>query len=217
MKRIYFSSLFSCLLLAATAARAETCVDLATCAKLMYDLKGQRYIFDAKAASENKFVGSPNLEMSAASADIVFTALLDQLGLARVPVGDGKTFRVVRSMQRPELGLPVLEASADHPPAFPSDTWDWVTMRYKVKSPEEAAYLESAYRSHVPHEGSVLSDENAGIVLVTAPTPVVRKMYDTLFTADRPLTTAMKAKVLARERLRLQARFGPAAAFPGKN
>jgi hypothetical protein len=157
--------------------------------------------------------------MSRESADLVFTALLDQMGLARVPVGDGVTFRVVRSFQRHELEMPVLEASVDHPPAFPSDTWDWVTLRYKVKSPDEASYIESTYRSHVPHDCNILADENAGIVLVTAPTPVVRKMYDTIRTADRPLSAAMKARIQEREKLHLQARFGaaPVAFGPVKN
>jgi hypothetical protein len=170
-------------LLLTTAARAETCTDLTTCAKLMHDFKGHRYIWDVKM-NEYKFASSPSVEMTADNAELIFTSLLDHVGLARLPVGDGKTYRVVRNVMMKEIEAPVVEASADRPPEFPSNTWDWVTMRYRVKSPEAAPVIESAYRLHMPREGRMQADENSGFLIVTGSIPTVRQMYKTIQAAD---------------------------------
>ncbi len=186
-----FSFLVLSFLLFTLGAQAETCVDLKTCAKLMYDLKGQRYIWDAKL-DENKFEGSPDVELTKEKAELVFTAILDHLGLARLPVGDGKTYLLVRGAMLKEIEAPVIDASAEKAPAFPSDTWDWVTMRYKLKSPEAAPAIEGAYRLHLPREARMQPDENSGFLLVTGTIPVVRQMYETIKAADRPLGPAAR-------------------------
>ncbi|MGZ3684765.1 MAG: hypothetical protein ACXVCI_12985, partial [Bdellovibrionota bacterium] len=181
-------------------ARAENCADIKSCAKLMYDLKGQRYIWDAKM-DEHKFVSSPDVEMTKDTADQVFTALLDQLELARVPVGDGKTYRVIPSRLRREQQMPVVEATFDKAPELPN-TWDWVEMRYSVKAPEIVKFLESEYKPNVPREARLQSDENSGVVIVAAPAPVVRQMYETIQGADRPLSAALRQKMKDGQRRR---------------
>ena len=173
--------------LIAVSAQAETCSDFKSCAKLMYELKGQRYVWDAKM-DDSKFIASPNIEMTKDSAELIFTGLLDQLGMARLPMGDGKTYRVERNVMLKEIEAPVLDASAEKAPVFLSNTWDWVTMRYKVKSPEAAPVIESTYRLHLPREARMQADENAGLLLVTGTIPMVRQMYQTLKAADFPLT-----------------------------
>jgi type II secretory pathway component GspD/PulD (secretin) len=168
-----------------------TCVDVKTCSKLMFDLKGQRYIWDGKM-EDYKFLGTPDVELTKDNAELVFTAILDQMGLARMPVGDGKTYRVVKSPYIKEIETPIVEASAENRPTFPSNTWDWVTMRYHVKSPESAPSIESMYRLHVPREGRMQADENAGLIIVTGQTPMVRQMYETIKAADKPLSPSAK-------------------------
>jgi hypothetical protein len=177
--------------LLAVSAHAETCTDFKTCSQLMFELKGQRYVWDAKM-EEHKFTATPNVEMSKENAELIFTALLDQAGLARLPVGDGKTYRVERNVNLKEISAPVFDASAEHAPVIPMDTWDWVTMRYKLKSADEANVIESMYRLHLPREARMQADENAGLLLVTGTIPMVKQMYVTISAADKPVSSTAK-------------------------
>lgn len=185
------------LLLFAEASEAATCKDLKTCANVMFELKGQRYMWEAD--SDKKIVTSPELELTPINAEIVFTAMLDQAGLARMPVGDGKTYRILRGAHLKELEMPIVEASAEVEPKLP-ETWDWVVMRYKTKVPELTETIESAYRLHVPRESRLQADYNAGFIIVTAAAPVVRQMYKTIKAADVPETSASKAHRKEREK-----------------
>ncbi len=176
-------------------AHASNCIDFKTCTAVMFDLTGQRYVWGNNFDTA-KIGASPAVELTKENAELIFTALLDQAGYTRMPVGDGKTYRIVRSVERKEMELPIVEASAEHMPNFPN-TWDWIMMRYKVKSPELAAYLERAYRLHVPRDSRLQADENTGTIIVTAATPIVRQMYETLKGADKPLTANLKEKIKA--------------------
>ena len=178
-------------LLASTTAHAESCIDFKTCTKLMFDLKGQRYIWDSKF-DEHKFSASPDVEMTKDNAELVFTSLLDFAGFARLPVGDGKTYRIERNVNLKEIEAPVFDASAEKPPVLPN-TWDWVTMRYKLKTADEAVVLESMYRLHLPREARMQADDNSGNLIITGTIPMVRQMYETIRAADRPIGKAAKA------------------------
>lgn len=187
--------------LAAEPAHALTCNDLKTCAKVMHELKGQTYIWEAD--TQKKIVTSPDLDLDQQNAEIVFTAMLDQAGLARLPVGDGKTFRVLPGAHLKEIGQPIVEATAEKRPDF-GNTWDWVTMRYRPKTRELTTSLESAYRLHVPREARLQADYNAGFVIVTASIPVVRQMYEVMRAADVPQTPEVK-KYLQEQEAKLKA------------
>jgi hypothetical protein len=184
-------------------ANAEICNDLKECAKVMHEITGQRYVWDA-TIDNNKLVMVPGMEITKENSEVVFTALLDQVGLARAPIGDGKSFRIVRSSLRKEMELPVIVANADSKPEF-SNTWDWVTMRYKTKSRDLAVAIEKAYRLHVPREARLHADYIAGILIVSATTPVVRQMFDTIKAADVPMTPEIKRHLEAQEKRGLKA------------
>lgn len=181
----------------AGAAQAATCTDFKTCAAVMHELSSQHYIWSA--SDDVNIQAAPNVELNKENAEVVFTAMLDQVGFARAPAGDGKTFRIVRSAQRKEMELPIVEASAERAPTLPK-TWDWVMMRYKTKSPELATFLERMFRLHVPRESRLQADENTGTVIVTATAPIVRQLYETLKGADKPMSAALKEKMKAQER-----------------
>jgi type II secretory pathway component GspD/PulD (secretin) len=196
-------SAFSLLTLAlagpsARAAQAVTCKDLKSCAEAMFDLTGQRYVWDDKADRE-KLVMSPNVELTQENAELVFTALLDQVHLARLPIGDGKTFRILPGAERKEIEMPILDASFDKAPNFPK-TWDWVTMRYKTKTRELPSFIEQAYRLHVPREARLQADFNSGYLIVSGATPVVRHMYEIVKGADVPLSAEVKKMQAAQEK-----------------
>ncbi len=178
-------------------ADAATCKDLKSCATVMYDLLGQRYIWEA--SSEKQIVTSPDIELTKENAELVFTALLDQSLLARAPVGDGKTFRIVSSALRKEMPLPIVDASADLAPKLPN-TWDIVAMRYKTKSRDLTTTIESAYRLHLPRESRLQADYSAGLLIVEATAPMVRHMYDMIKAADVPQTPEVKAYLKEQER-----------------
>jgi hypothetical protein len=186
------------IILGAGNAEAAGCGDLKGCAKAMHDLTGQRYVWEADA-DKSKLVMVPEIELTKENAEIVFTALLDQVRLARVLVGDGKTYRIVTSAQRKEMELPVVEASADRKPQFPQ-TWDWITMRYRPKSPERSDSMERAYRLHLPRESRLQSDLAGGFLLVSAAAPVVRQMYETLKAADVQITPALRKSLAEQEK-----------------
>jgi type II secretory pathway component GspD/PulD (secretin) len=171
-------------------AQAAPCGDLRACAKVMNEVMGQHYIWN-EDGEKAKFFASPEVDLNKDNADILFTALLDQAGLARMPIGDGKTYRILRGANFKELEIPVVEASADRAPTLPK-TWDWVTMRYKTKSPEEVVSIEQSYRLHVPREARMQADMNAGILIVTGTAPMVRQMYETIKAADKPLSPGAK-------------------------
>lgn len=203
MKKLLTFSLFV-LPLVTQAAQAGTCADFKACATLMNELTGQRYVWDSRFEGV-KFSAAPAVELTKENADLVFTALLDQAGFARAPVGDGKTFRIVKGSERKEMDMPVLEASATQIPNFPKD-WDWVTMNYKLKSPELATYLERRFRLHVPRESRMQAMEHTGVLIVAAPSPVVRKMYETFKASDKPLTPALREE-MAREKRQEEAQI----------
>lgn len=186
------------LLLTAGSAFANPCNDLKSCAKVMTEVTGQRYVWDTGTEKE-KIVTSSDIDLTKENAEIVFTGMLDQLGLARMPMGDGKTFRVMRGAERKETEMPIVEASADHMPAF-GNTWDWVTMRYKTKSREMPSIIEQMYRLHVPREGRLQADNNAGLIIVSGATPVVRQMYNVIRAADVIPSAAAKKEAADRER-----------------
>ncbi|MGZ3696268.1 MAG: hypothetical protein ACXWQO_19905, partial [Bdellovibrionota bacterium] len=152
----------------------------------------QRYIWN-EDGEKAKFFASPEVDLNKDNADILFTALLDQAGLARMPIGDGKTYRILRGANLKELEIPEVEASADHSPTLPK-TWDWITMRYKTKSPEEVTEIEQMYRLHVPREARMQADLNTGILIVTGTAPMVRQMYETIKGADKPLSPLAKQR-----------------------
>ena len=173
--------------------QAAPCTDLKTCAKVMFDVTQERYIWDVQAEN-HKFSSSPDVEINKDNADLVFTALLDQTGLARMPVGDGKSYRIVERVLLKEIETPIIDASAEHSPSFPH-TWDWVTLRYKSKFPESLSHFERSYRLHVPREARMQADSNTGVLIVTASIPIVRQMYELIKAADRPLSALAKKEM----------------------
>lgn len=172
------------------SAHATTCGDLRSCAKAVSDITDHRYIWDPQHEN-TKFSSVPEIDINKENAEIVFTALLDQAGLARMPVGDGKSFRIVKNVMMKEIEAPVLDASFDYAPKL-GKTWDWVTMRYKAKNPDSVYFMERSYRLHLPREARMQADGNAGLLIVTGPTPVVRQMYETLKAADKPMSAISK-------------------------
>lgn len=192
-----------CVFLGSNMAMAANCSDIKSCAMAVSDVTGQKYIFNSDI-EKFKLSITPEAEITKENAELIFTAMLDQVGLARAPIGDGKTFRIVTGADRKEMEIPVVEASAEKAPSF-SNTFDWVTMRYKPKSKELTDSIERAYRLHVPRNSRLQADYNAGIIIVTSSTPVVRQMYETIKAADVPQTAAVK-KHLEEEKKRFAER-----------
>lgn len=196
MRALFFSLL--ALPLAEYAHAASTCKDLKSCADAMFELTGQRYVWNESAEKE-KLRMSPETELTKVNADLVFTALLDQVGMARLPVGDGKTYRIMRSNERKELEMPIVDASAEKEPELPK-TWDWVTMRYHTKTKELPSLIEQSYRLHVPREARMQADMNSGYLLIAGPAPMVRHMYGIVKGADNPLTSETRKALAEQEK-----------------
>lgn len=180
------------LALAGPAAFAEPCNDIPSCAARMTAVTGQKYIW-SDLPHDSKVGSSAGVDLVEEDADLVFTAMLDQSGLARVPVGDGKTYRIVSTYIRKDMDAPIIDASADKIPVLPR-SWDWVMLSYRVKSPETARHLEQSFRPQLPRDARMHADENTGIVMITGTIPVVRRMYELFRQSDRPLRTELQVK-----------------------
>lgn len=174
----------------AQTAQAAPCKDLPSCAKTVSDLTGQTYVWDADG-EKVKFFSSTELDLNKENAEILFTSLLDQAGLVRMPVGDSKTYRILKQAMLKEITTPIVEASYDYAPSLPK-TWDWVTMRYKAKAGESVNYIERNYRLHVPRESRMQADLNTGTLTITGAAPMVKHMYEMIKGADRPMSDATK-------------------------
>lgn len=180
------------LTLLTTEALAATCTDLPSCAKLTTELTQKNYIWQTSADGV-KFSSSSALELNKENAEILFTSLLDQSGFTRLPLGDGKTYRIVKGVEIKEIQTPIVEASFDYPPSLPK-TWDWVTMRYKTKSAETAPYIERMLRLSVPREARMQADENSSTLILTGSAPMLRHMYEMIKAADKPISESVKKK-----------------------
>ena len=173
---------------------AERCPDVATCARVVADLLNQKYLFDADLkGTPGKTLATSNLELTSSNAELLFTTMLHQNGLTRVPLGEAGTFQILRQRDARDSVLPVLEATQERAPRFPAH-WDMVTLKYKATHPEVVEQIALTTRVFMPANARIVPSELSGMLLVTASAMDAKKVYDLIRENDRKPTPEMKKR-----------------------
>ena len=164
-----------------TSALAEKCDDLPSCSKIMNKLFGENYVFSQEEAKAFKTIASlPDL--SPETGELNFTAALNHAELARAPVGDGKTYRIVRWTTLKEMNIPVIRvAKGEKFPELPN-TWDWVELYYELKTPGRGTELEATFRFHMARNERM--HPVGDFVIRAAPIPKLKSMFEKLRIAE---------------------------------
>src|SRR4051794_35306354 len=72
---------------------SEKCPDIPSCARAVGALLDQKYIFDGEV--KGQVFATPNTQLNAENAELLFTHALSMLGYSRVPVGQPGTFEIM--------------------------------------------------------------------------------------------------------------------------
>lgn len=183
------------LLLASGAATAgtftEQCPDIATCAKTVSDLLGQKYIFDSDVKGQIK--ATPNLDLTRDNAELLFSAALNMNGYTRVPLSSPRTFQIMRQRDARDAALPIVQADSQQPPSLP-DTWDLYTIKYKASNPDMVEHIARVTRHFMPGGARIIPLELSGTLMITDTAINLKKIYDIVKTNDVKPTPELKKK-----------------------
>jgi len=183
--------------LAMSGTFAEQCPDIATCAKVVGELLGQKYIFDADVKGQIK--ATSNLELTKSNAELLFSNALNMNGFSRVPLSSPNTFQIMRQRDARDSAIPAVTADAHTPPALP-DTWDLYTMKYKATNPELVEEIARLTRSFMPAIARVVPVEWSGMLMITDTAANLKKVYGLIKSNDVKPTPEMKKKWQEREK-----------------
>ncbi len=170
---------------------ADQCPDIASCAKAVGELLGQKYIFDGDTKGQIK--ATPNLELTKENAELLFTNALNMNGYSRVPLGMPHAYQIMRQRDARDSAIPTVTADAHTPPALP-DNWDLYTMKYKATNPEVVDDIARMSRSFMPANSRIIPFEASGQLLVTDTALNLKKLYGIVIDNDVKLTPEMKKR-----------------------
>lgn len=170
---------------------AEQCPDIATCAKTVGELLGQKYIFDVDI--KGPVQATPNLKLTRENAELLFTNALNMNGFSRVPLNEPNTYQIMRQRDARDSTIPVVKADAQTPPTLPN-TWDLYTLNYKASNPEIVDQIARFSRSFMPANARIIPVEVSGTLLVTDSAANLKKLYTLIKDNDVKPTPEMKKK-----------------------
>lgn len=167
----------------------EKCTELSSCAKAVSELTGQKYIYSEDF--KIKPSATPNLELNAENAELLFTTLLNQEGLTRVPLPEKNTFQIARQRDARDSIVPIISATKSKQPELPN-TWDLVTLKYKAENADAVEHIARSARSFMPANSRIIPDELGGMLLVTDSAMNAKKLYQIIRDMDVKPTAEMK-------------------------
>ena len=153
---------------------SDQCPDVATCAKSVGDILGQKYVFDADIKGAIK--STPNLELTKDNAEVLFTNALSMNGYSRVPLAVPNTYQIMRQKDARDAAIPFVTSDAKTAPALPN-TWDLYTMTYKATHAQAVDEIARMARSFMPPNSRIIGQELSGELLVTDTAPNLKKIY----------------------------------------
>lgn len=177
--------------LAKAESFAERCPDIQTCAKVVGELLGQKYVFDSDV--KGKMTATPNLELTKDNAELLFTNMLYILGFSRVPLGVPNSYQILRQRDARDAALVSYGATQKDAPEMPNN-WDLATLKYKAANPEIVEEISRKMRNFMPPTTRIIPDENSGMILVTDAIPNLKKMYDLIKDIDTKPNPELKQK-----------------------
>ena len=185
---------FAAFALTSTAALAdsfhEKCPDIPTCAKVVSELLGQKYVFDDGV--KGKLEATANLEFTKENAVWLFTDMLFTNGFTRVALGHD-TYQIMRMRDAKDSIVPLIEASKQVLPSL-GDNWDVATMRYKATNPEVVEHISREIRNFMPPNSRILPSELDGTLLITDSGPNLKKIYEIIKNLDQKPSAALLKK-----------------------
>lgn len=199
----------------------EKCPDLATCARVVGAMLGQKYVFDASL--QGKTLATPNVELTKDNAELLFTNALHMEGYSRVPLGQPGSFQIMRQRDARDSAIPLVKADKTHPPELPQ-SWDMMTLLYRASHPEVVDQIARLSRSFMPANARIIPSELSGTLLVTDSAPNLKKLYEIIQQDDQKPSAEMKRRWDEWERMRVkdamshpheQAQSRPAPPAPG--
>lgn len=169
----------------------EKCPDIPTCAKVVGELLGQKYLYDSDLRGHVS--GTPNLELNRDNAELLFSQMLDMEGYTRVPAGQPDTFRIMRQRDARDSAIPLVTADQKSAPNLPN-TWDMTTLRYKATHSEGVEQIARMSRSFMPANSRIIPSEVDGSLLVTDSAANLKKLYAIIRELDqKPSPEQLKA------------------------
>lgn len=182
----------------------DRCPDIASCAKTMSELLGQKYLFDTDI--KGQIASTPNVDIQRDNAEALFTEMLNTNGLMRVPApGQANTWLIMRQRDGRDSGLPTISCDSQYPPRLP-ETWDWMTMQYKTPNVESIEPIARMIRSFLPANARIITAELSGSLLITANAVDLKRVYALIKENDRKLTPELKKLIEEREKMAIEAR-----------
>lgn len=178
-------------ILAKADSFVEKCPDIPTCAKVVGEMLGQKYMFDADV--KGKVQGTPNLDLTKDNAELLFTNMLNLEGFTRVPLNQPSTFQILRQRDARDSAIPLIRADKTHAPALPNN-WDMVTLLYKASHPEVVEQIARMSRSFMPANSRIIPSELSGTLLVTDSAANLKKLYEIVRDEDQKPTAEMKKR-----------------------
>lgn len=173
------------------ASFTEKCPDIASCAKAVSELLGQKYVFDADV--KGKVEATANLELTKENAELLFTNMLNINGFSRVPAGQENTFQILRQRDARDQAIPTVTASQQDAPPLPNN-WDLYTLKYKATNPDVVENIARTSRSFMPANSRIIPEEVTGTLLVTDTAINLKKLYGIIKDLDKKPTAEMKRR-----------------------
>lgn len=169
----------------------EKCSDWKACVENFSVLTGEQYLYTDIVA---KMSFTENLPFEKEDADLIFTSILNQNGLARVALKPN-VYEILRQNDAKGKDLPHVECDQRNAPKLP-DTYDLVIMEYQFTNPVLMREVENMIRTYSNMGTRIYGVESSGKMMIVEVAKDLNKIYRLLVSADiKPTATAMlKAK-----------------------
>jgi hypothetical protein len=178
--------LISCLGILSASASADSvaskCPDLDKCAHAVSALTGIKLVYDP-GVLKGSIQATSNFELTKENAEVIFTQMLDQNGLTRVPLDEANTYTIMRQRDARDSALPRLDADSRTTPVIPK-TWDLATLRYHLSNAELAEPIARNIRSFMPGNSRVIPDEISGRLILVVSYPVMANVLNLIQSMD---------------------------------
>ena len=179
----------------------EKCPDWKTCIENYSALTGEQYLY-ANLVAQMNF--TDNLPFEKEDADLIFSNILYQNGLARVPVKPN-VYEILRQNDAKSKNLLHFDCDQRNAPKLP-DTYDLVIMEYQFANPVMVKEAENAVRSYSDMGSRIYGFEANGRLIIVESAKNLNKIYKLLVSFDVKPTAEYLAKMKAREAAWLKAK-----------